>query len=145
VPLRSFLARYRPLSVTRRRNAEAAGLVGARQGEVLREYRTGGGLSGPPGLVVITLRPGSADEVLLAQIDAAVAAGYPRPPARPRGYGHNCLFPARPGWPRLDLEVIPAGHRFRARIPEAVPAGRTGVIVSLYSTPPGRGAHLGEA
>ena len=94
------------------------------------ERRSGGaGLVGLPTLVVLTVRPGRADEVLREQIEVAVAAGYRRPPEPPRGHGTGCLFPDTPGLPRLSVEVV---ERFRtANVP--VPAGHIGVAVTLYS------------
>lgn len=97
------------------------------------ERRSGGaGLAGLPTLAVLTVRPGPADEVLREQIEAAVAAGYRRPPEPPSGYGSGCLFPNTPGLPRLSLEVVV--ERFRV-VGVLVPAGHTGVVVTLSSGP----------
>lgn len=74
----------------RKRISEIADLIGARQGTLFREERSGGGgLQGPPSLFIGTIRRGPADDVLRAQIDAAVSAGYPRPAESPRGYGNS--------------------------------------------------------
>jgi len=97
------------------------------------ERRSGGtGLVGLPALVVLTVRPGRADEVLREQIDAAVSAGYRRPPRPPSGYGAGCLFPRTPDLPVLSVEVIAEGEHFRG-MNVFVPEGRTGVAVSLYT------------
>ena len=95
--------------------------------------RSGGaGLAGSPALAVVTLRRGSADAVLREQIDAAVSAGYRRPPEPPSGYGAGCLFPNTPDLPMLSVEVIAGGEHFRAT-DILVPAGQTGVVVNLYT------------
>ncbi|MFJ8957854.1 hypothetical protein ACIRG5_00635 [Lentzea sp. NPDC102401] len=81
-------------------------------------------------LVILSLRPGPAEAVLREQIDVAVAAGYRRPPEPPSGFGGSCPFFDTPGLPMLSVEVVAEGERFRA-VGVLVPAGQTGVVVSL--------------
>lgn len=121
------------LAVARRSNNSAAARIGASEGEFVRSLQTGGPwLNGPPGLVVITIRPGRPDDVLHALIDSAVAAGYPRPTPPARGYEGAWLFPPVEGLARLHVEVIPPGHHFRGVDRDrTIPDGHTGVVVSL--------------
>ncbi|MGW3960122.1 hypothetical protein ACWED2_09880 [Amycolatopsis sp. NPDC005003] len=100
----------------------------ARNGSVLKEEFSGGrGPNGPLTLGVITLRNGESAEVLRAQIDAAVAAGYAEPPRRQAFNGAG--FVRNPGLPMLTVETFAAG----TVIPHhgQVPPGQTGVVVSL--------------
>jgi hypothetical protein len=121
------------LAAARRGNNSAAARIGATEGELVRSEQTGGRwLDGPPGLVVVTIRPGRPDDVLHALIDSAVAAGYPRPPRPARGYEGACLFPTAEGLSKLHVEVIPPRHRFRVA-DRTVPDGHTGVVVSLHT------------
>jgi hypothetical protein len=127
-----FLARRRAVAAARRLLMDTADRIQARSGTVLRERSSGnGGLAGPPGLGIITLRPGDAETIFAEAIDSAVDAGYARPPVPPNGYGRGCRFPSIMGFPELSVEVIPAGERFRG-LGETVPSGHTGVIVSLH-------------
>jgi hypothetical protein len=120
-------------AAARRRNESAATRIGARDGEFVRSEQTGGrGLNGPPGLVVVTIRPGQPEDVLHALIESAVAAGYPRPPWSPRGYGNACLFPTTEELPTLHVEVLPPSGRFRVA-KRTVPDGHTGVVISLHT------------
>ena len=133
--LKKILGRIRDdrLADARRRNESAANRIGAREGEFVRSEQTGGrGLNGPPGLVIVTIRPGQPDDVLHALIDSAAAVGHPRPPRSPRGYGNACLFPTTEGLPTLHVEVIPPGRRFRVA-DRTVPDGHTGVVISLHT------------
>jgi hypothetical protein len=136
----AFFSRRRALIPARRRLREVAGGIGARDGLVLLEQKGGSaGLDGNPRLAVVTLRPGTADEVLAAQIDSAVAFGYRRPRTPPNGFGIDtgrprsigCKFPTREGLPELNLEVYPAGRHIRGTELE-VPDGHAGVIVGLH-------------
>lgn len=129
-----FLRRRLEVVVARRENAAAAALIGARRGTLVAVRRSGGaGLSGPPTLTIVTVRPGSADEVLREQFDAALSAGYRRPRELPPGRGADGrLFPRTPGLPMLSVTVVREGERFRA-LKTVVPAGHTGVVVSLYA------------
>jgi hypothetical protein len=116
-----------------RRNDIAAEAIGAHAGEPVRAERSGGRwLNGPPGLVIVTVRPGEPENVLRAQIDSAVAAGYPRPEEPARGFEGACLFPVARGLPRLHVEVLAPGRSFRVAA-RTVPAGHTGVVVSLHT------------
>jgi hypothetical protein len=102
--------------------------IGARNGVVLKDAFSGGkGPNGPLTLGVITLRNGGNAEVLRAQIDAAVAAGYAEPPKRRRTNGTG--FVGNPGLPLLIIETYEAGQVIPLH--GEVPAGRTGVVVSL--------------
>ena len=136
----AFFRRRRALAPARRRLREAAAGIGARDGVVLREQQGGGaGLDGTPRLGIVALRPGTADEVLAAQVGSAVAFGYRPPPRPPNGFGVDtsrpqvlgCKFPTREGLPELNLEIYPAGRRIRGTEVQ-VPDGHAGVIVSLH-------------
>lgn len=127
-----FLGRSR-VAEAQRRNDLAAEAIGAHAGEQVRAERSGGrGLNGPPTLVIVTIRPGEPEDVLRAQIDSAVAAGYPRPAEPARGHGGACSFPVVRGLPRLHVEVFAPGRSFRVAA-RTVPGGHTGVVVSLHS------------
>jgi hypothetical protein len=111
----------------RRRLSAFADRIGAREGVVLDDsFSCGGWSTSPLVLGVITLRSGSQSDVLRAQVDAAVAAGYTEP-TRSEEWG--CGFVGNPGLPMLVIETFPAGKV----IPHhgMVPPGRTGVVVSL--------------
>ncbi len=102
--------------------------IGARDGAVLKDEFSGGkGANGPLTLGIITLRKGDNVDVLRAQIDAAVAAGYAEPPTRRSSNGAG--FVRNPGLPMLILETFAAG----TVVPHhgEVPAGQTGVVLSL--------------
>lgn len=98
----------------------------ARNGIVLKDEFSGGGLNGPLTLGVITLRNGENAEVLWAQIDAAVVAGY-APPQRRSANGAG--FVRNPGLPMLTVETFAAGTVISHH--GQVPPGQTGVVVSL--------------
>ncbi|SEF37419.1 hypothetical protein SAMN05421837_113249 [Amycolatopsis pretoriensis] len=111
----------------RKRLSAVADRIGARAGVVLDDsFSCGGWSTSPLTLGVITLRSGSLPDVLRARIDAAVAAGYAAPT---RSEERSCGFVRNPGLPMLIIEVFPAGEV----IPHhgAVPAGQTGVVISL--------------
>jgi hypothetical protein len=102
--------------------------IGARNGVVLKDEFSGGkGANGPLTLGVITLRKGDNVDVLRAQIDAAVAAGYAEPPKRRSSNGAG--FVRNPGLPMLILETYAAGQVIPLH--SEVPRGQTGVVVSL--------------
>ncbi|MEU7785144.1 hypothetical protein [Amycolatopsis sp. NPDC049159] len=110
----------------RARLSAVADRVGARTGTVLLDAFSGGGANGPLCLGVVTLRTGDSGEVLRAQIDAVVAAGY-APPGHLRA--DECAFVDNPGLPMLTISTYAAGKV----IPQhgEVPSGQTGVVVSL--------------
>ncbi|MEV6715203.1 hypothetical protein AB0M48_24570 [Lentzea sp. NPDC051208] len=121
----------RRVKARRLRLSEVADSVGARRGVVLKEEHTGGAGIGnsPVSLVIVTLRPGFEDEVAQAQIDAAVSAGYTRPPQPPCGKARSCSFYGQPDLPMLTIETYSPGERISFFGP--VPEGHTGVIISL--------------
>jgi hypothetical protein len=101
--------------------------IGARDGVVLKDEFSGGkGANGPLTLGVITLRKGDDADVLRSQIDAAVAAGYAAPRHRS---SDGAGFVRNPGLPMLILETYAAGSVIPLH--GEVPAGQTGVVVSL--------------
>ncbi|WP_439656752.1 hypothetical protein ACSHWB_30680 [Lentzea sp. HUAS TT2] len=121
----------RKVKARRLRLSEVADSVGARRGVVLKEEHTGGaGIgSSPVGLVIMTLRPGFENEVAQAQINAAVSAGYTRPPKPPCGKGRSCSFYGQPDLPMLTIVTYSPGEQIYFFGP--VPDGQTGVIISL--------------
>jgi hypothetical protein len=121
----------RKVKARRLRLSEVADSVGARRGALLGEKHTGGaGIgSSPVSLVIITLRPGSEIEVARKQIDAAVSAGYRRPPEPPCGKERSCSFYGWPDLPMLTVETFSSGEPISFFGP--VPDGHTGVIISL--------------
>ncbi|MET9224418.1 hypothetical protein [Lentzea sp. NPDC003310] len=121
----------RRVKARRQHLAEVADRIGARTGLVLKESHTGGAGIGnsPVSMGIITLRPGSPDEVAQAQIDAAVRAGYVRPPTPPCGKRVGCLFHGQPDLPMLSIVTYAPGERSSAFQP--VPDGHTVVIISL--------------
>lgn len=112
----------------------AAAAIGARDGEVIHEY-----FYGTPGpadngepvyrLEIFSLRPGTVDDVIAAQIDAAATAGYARPPREPQtleGDLYGLTFPddemQRSGW---RLAAVHAGSgEGRSQTPAAAPITR---------------------
>ncbi|MDX8050673.1 hypothetical protein SK571_14880 [Lentzea sp. BCCO 10_0798] len=121
----------REVKARRLRLSEVADSIGARFGVVLKEENTGGaGIgSSPVSLVIVTLRPGFENEIAQAQIDAAVSAGYTRPPKPPCGKDRGCTFRGQPDLPKLTIVTYPPGERISFFGP--VPEGQTGVIISL--------------
>lgn len=111
----------------RARLSAVADRIGARNGVVLKDAFSGGGANGPLTLGVITLRDGDPAEVLRAQIDAATAGGYTNPPKYVAANG--CGFIDNPELPFLVVETYAAGKVIP--LYGEVPAGRTGVVVSL--------------
>lgn len=121
----------RRVKARRMRLSEVADSVGARRGVLLGEKRTGGAGIGnsPVSLVIITLRPGSENEVAWAQIESAVSAGYMQPPEPPCDKGRSCSFYGQPHLPMLTIETYSSGEPMSSFGP--VPEGQTGVIISL--------------
>jgi hypothetical protein len=103
--------------------------IGARDGQLVKEVYEGG-LVVPDGLGLITIRPGSAQEVAQTLLDAAVAAGYTDPPRPPCDSRRPCVFTRPRDLPLLSIETFPAGTTFRAT-PIMIPAGFTGVVISI--------------
>jgi hypothetical protein len=112
-----------------RRFAAIADRIGARDGKLVREI-VEGGLVVPDGIGIITIRPGRADEVARAQLQAAVAAGYTDPPAPPCDSARPCVFTQPPQLPTLSVETIPEGSTIRGT-EIVVPSGHTGVVITL--------------
>ena len=112
----------------RRRLREVAERIGARDGVVIHEKCYGGGLM-PLVLGIVTLRPGTEQDVGQAQIDAALAAGYSREGRAPCVPGRPCVFLAAGGLPMMSIETYPAGKSFPSH--GVVPDGLTGVVVSI--------------
>jgi hypothetical protein len=117
----------------RLRLSAVADSVGARQGVVLKEEHTGGtGIGNSPvSLVIITLRPGFENEVAQAQIDAAVSAGYTRPPKPPCGKERSCSFYGQPDLPMLTIETYSPGDRFPSS--DRFPMGKSASLSAWLS------------
>jgi hypothetical protein len=124
-----WFRRARERKVAWERFSAIADRIGARDGQLVKEIYEGG-LMVSDGLGLITIRPGSAEEVAQALLDAAVAAGYTHPHRPPCDSKSPCVFTKPRDLPMLSIETFPAGATFRAT-PITIPAGFTGVVISL--------------
>jgi hypothetical protein len=133
--LASWFSRRRKVKADKLRFSAVADKIGARFGTVLKEEFTGGVgfMSTPLVLFIVTLRHGSDVEVAQAQIDAAHAAGYIRPPRplkSPCKRGNPCVFHRQSDLPQLSIVTYSAGTAIP--LSGTVPTGQTGMIISLY-------------
>jgi hypothetical protein len=112
-----------------------ADAIGARDGEVIRDANTGGGLNGPIALILITIRPGTdTDSALSAQLERAIQVGYTGPV--PYGEPHcGATFITPRTLPMLSVVVhapstdIPGGRGPSSTA--TVPPGHVGVVITL--------------
>ncbi|MFD4636000.1 hypothetical protein ACFWN2_01725 [Lentzea sp. NPDC058436] len=115
-----------------RRTARLADLIGARQGEVIRERRYGGrGPQPSPSRAIVTVRKGPINDVFPGQLDAVVAAGYPLPTPVPHRCGPGAIFERTDDLPRVEVTAFPAGTEFVEGGGDVVPDGHTGIVVDI--------------
>ncbi|MBP2329985.1 hypothetical protein JOF56_010370 [Kibdelosporangium banguiense] len=107
----------------------AARVLGARRGTVVQDYRAGDLLT-PPGLFIVTIRPGSEDEVTQQQLESASSAGYTGQKLVTGGPQRYWTFARQEKLPSFSFETFPAGSMFRDG-EGPVPEGHTGVVVNL--------------
>jgi hypothetical protein len=107
-----------------------AEILGAREGTVVKDKRTGSVLI-PPGFVIVTIRRGEEDEVTEQLLVSAARAGYTGHRLVPGGPQRSWEFQQQGGLPYLSVETFPAGKEFRGGGAGPIPAGHTGVVVSL--------------
>lgn len=124
-------------------DAEAA-RINAKTGTLVSYQHSGGGLDGPRTLGVITLRAGTAEEVAQAQIMDVEAAGfsahYLHLPCG--GQTGGCSFRGQSTVTDVGFETVAENTTTRSGL--KIPAGMTGVIISL-SAQPGRAVPTSEA